>query len=105
MLLTRVDVSEDAYRCMLSHALTSEHEEVMGLLAGDTAYGPDCELVCTVWSVAPQSRSDRRRDRVRLSCCAPFGAELTRPAGRLKRRPSSLPPPLKTQSAPVLPQA
>ena len=64
MLLTRVDVSQDAYRCMLSHALTSEHEEVMGLLAGDTSYGPDGELVCTVWSVAPQSRSDRRRDRV-----------------------------------------
>ena len=34
MLLTRVDVSHDAYRCMLSHALTTEHEEVMGLLAG-----------------------------------------------------------------------
>ena len=65
MLLTRVDVSQDAYRCMLSHALTSEHEEIMGLLAGDTTYGPDGELVCHVWSVAPQSRSDRRRDRVR----------------------------------------
>jgi len=67
MLLTRVDVSDDAYRCMLSHALTTEHEEVMGLLAGesaprsaqlradgspagDTTYGADGELVCTVWS-------------------------------------------------------
>ena len=86
MLLTRVDVSYDAYRCMLSHALTTEHEEVMGLLAGarhvlklarrpltaspredtgDTTYGPAGELVCTVWSLTPQSRSDRRRDRVR----------------------------------------
>ena len=37
MLLTRVDVSDDAYRCMLSHALTTEHEEVMGLLAGESA--------------------------------------------------------------------
>lgn len=33
--------------------------------AGDTSYGLDDELLCHVWSAAPQSRSDRRRDRVR----------------------------------------
>jgi BRCA1/BRCA2-containing complex subunit 3 len=64
MQLARVDVTQDAYLCMLSHALSTEHEEVMGLLCGDTSYGPDAELLCTVWSTAPQSRSDRRRDRV-----------------------------------------
>ena len=104
MLLTRVDVSQDAYRCMLSHALTSEHDEVMGLLAGDTTYA-DGELVCTVWSVAPQSRSDRRRDRVRHVAWS-FCAELTRLVGcRLRQRQSSSPPRRKTQSAQVLRRA
>ncbi len=33
-MLSRVDVTQDAYLCMLSHALSTESEEVMGLLCG-----------------------------------------------------------------------
>lgn len=34
MALSRVEVTQDAYLCMLSHALSTEYEEVMGLLCG-----------------------------------------------------------------------
>ncbi len=37
--LTRVDVSKDAYVCMLTHALSEEREETMGLLYGTSACG------------------------------------------------------------------
>ena len=37
MSLSRVEVTQDAYLCMLSHALSTETEEVMGLLCGAAA--------------------------------------------------------------------
>jgi len=62
-MLARVDVTRDVHFGMLAHALSTEKEEVLGLLLGSFE-DSDAGLVCTVWSAAPQSRRDRRRDRV-----------------------------------------
>jgi len=127
MLLTRVDISHDAYRCMLSHALTTEHEEVMGLLAGES-YDVRCGGVLA----AADSKLARARSQVtprtgqKASLCAPCGAshrraaatvaatgcafcagahiitQFSRESARSKRRLSSLQQFRKTQSSRAL---
>eukprot|EP01116_Phalansterium_solitarium_P019984 TRINITY_DN5766_c2_g1_i1.p2 TRINITY_DN5766_c2_g1~~TRINITY_DN5766_c2_g1_i1.p2 ORF type:complete len:350 (+),score=128.36 TRINITY_DN5766_c2_g1_i1:128-1177(+) len=66
MSLKRVDISSDVYFVCLSHALTTEIEEVMGLLLGDieeTASGS----VSHVTAVSVLARLDKRKDRVEIS--------------------------------------
>eukprot|EP00053_Salpingoeca_punica_P006382 m.60495 g.60495 ORF g.60495 m.60495 type:complete len:262 (+) comp13666_c0_seq2:241-1026(+) len=73
--LRRVLLPSDVYAVCLTHALSTEHEEVMGLLIGDVS--PDG--VATVCSSLVLCRSDRRKDRVEISveqlCSASAEAE------------------------------
>jgi len=72
-------VSVEAFLVCMSHALTTEKEEVMGLLLGDikkTARGS----VAFVWQVAVLRRSDKRKDRVEIE-----PAQLTAAAAEAER--------------------
>ena len=79
--LSAVYITRDAYLVCLSHALTTEREEVMGLLLGDVkvrmfrfssakrishfqkgAKGS----VAFIWQVSILTRADKRKDRVEI---------------------------------------
>ncbi|KAE8714685.1 Lys-63-specific deubiquitinase BRCC36 [Hibiscus syriacus] len=64
MSLTCVKISEDVWLTCLTHALSTETEEIMGLLLGDIEYSKDGNVTALIWGASPQSRSDRRKDRV-----------------------------------------
>lgn len=64
MSLTRVKISEEVWLTCVTHALSTETEEVMGLLLGDIEYLNNGCTTALVWGAAPQTRSDRRKDRV-----------------------------------------
>eukprot|EP00850_Spirogloea_muscicola_P021591 SM000255S08770 [mRNA] locus=s255:132396:136671:+ [translate_table: standard] len=64
MALDAVEVTTEVWLTCATHALSTETEEVMGLLLGDIAYGLDAAATAHVWAAAPQTRSDRRKDRV-----------------------------------------
>lgn len=69
MSLTRVEVTRDVLQTCMAHALTTEREEVMGLLLGDIdgdAAGGGGQ-VARVWKLSFQRRVDRRPDRVEIS--------------------------------------
>eukprot|EP01112_Ceratiomyxa_fruticulosa_P009546 TRINITY_DN2498_c0_g1_i2.p1 TRINITY_DN2498_c0_g1~~TRINITY_DN2498_c0_g1_i2.p1 ORF type:complete len:309 (-),score=76.46 TRINITY_DN2498_c0_g1_i2:59-985(-) len=66
MLVGEVKVSSAAYMAMLTHALTSEKEEVMGLLLGDVEERSS-GAIAIIWGVSVLSRSDKRKDRVEIS--------------------------------------
>ncbi|KAK8629097.1 hypothetical protein V6N13_077952 [Hibiscus sabdariffa] len=57
-------MSEDVWLTCLTHALSTETEEIMGLLLGDIEYSKDGNVTALIWGASPQSRSDRRKDRV-----------------------------------------
>ncbi|XP_037073455.1 lys-63-specific deubiquitinase BRCC36-like [Pollicipes pollicipes] len=63
MSLRELRISSDAYFVCLTHALSTESLEVMGLLLGDL----DSEDVCRVCSAMVLVRSDKRKDRVEIS--------------------------------------
>ncbi|KAK9804384.1 hypothetical protein WJX72_010443 [[Myrmecia] bisecta] len=67
MALTRVEITSEVFWTCATHALTTEREEVMGLLLGDVTYGPGAEVVARIWLAMPQTRTDRRKDRVEAS--------------------------------------
>ncbi|XP_031489113.1 uncharacterized protein LOC116256774 [Nymphaea colorata] len=64
MSLTGVRMSEEVWLTCLTHALSTEKEEVMGLLLGDIQYGRNGSATALIWGASPQPRSDRRKDRV-----------------------------------------
>ncbi|CAI0422495.1 unnamed protein product [Linum tenue] len=64
MSLTGVRMSEDVWLTCLTHALSTETEEIMGLLLGDIEYLKNGRVNALIWGASPQSRSDRRKDRV-----------------------------------------
>ncbi|EIE18526.1 hypothetical protein COCSUDRAFT_6434, partial [Coccomyxa subellipsoidea C-169] len=57
----------DVFSVCATHALTTESEEVMGLLLGDVHYGTNGEAVAHISVAMPQIRTDRRKDRVEAS--------------------------------------
>ncbi|EEF44751.1 C6.1a, putative [Ricinus communis] len=57
-------MSEDVWLTCLAHALSTETEEIMGLLLGDIEYSKNGSVTALIWGASPQSRSDRRKDRV-----------------------------------------
>ncbi|BDA48211.1 probable Lys-63-specific deubiquitinase BRCC36 at N-terminal half [Coccomyxa sp. Obi] len=67
MALTRVELTPDVFIACATHALTTESEEVMGLLLGDVHYGTSGEAVAHISVAMPQIRTDRRKDRVEAS--------------------------------------
>ncbi|XP_045114504.1 lys-63-specific deubiquitinase BRCC36-like isoform X2 [Portunus trituberculatus] len=65
MWVSQVRLAVDAYLVCLHHALTTEKEEVMGLLVGEFSEGR--EVVCDIHSAVTLRRSDKRKDRVEIS--------------------------------------
>lgn len=64
MALACVNMSEDVWLTCLTHALSTETEEIMGLLLGDIQYSKNGSATAMIWGASPQSRSDRQKDRV-----------------------------------------
>ncbi|CAB4272742.1 uncharacterized protein Pyn_04729 [Prunus yedoensis var. nudiflora] len=64
MSLTGVKMSEDVWLTCLTHALSTETEEIMGLLLGDIENSVNGGVTALIWGASPQTRSDRRKDRV-----------------------------------------
>ncbi|OQR74964.1 lys-63-specific deubiquitinase BRCC36 isoform X1 [Tropilaelaps mercedesae] len=65
-MVSQVNIYSDVYQACLTHALSTEKEEVMGLLIGqhtDTPKG----LVAELHALMLLRRSDKRRDRVEIS--------------------------------------
>eukprot|EP00850_Spirogloea_muscicola_P019606 SM000195S05253 [mRNA] locus=s195:77747:82044:+ [translate_table: standard] len=90
MALAAVEVTTEVWLTCATHALSTETEEVMGLLLGDIAYGPDAAATAHVWAAAPQTRSDRRKDRVetnpeQLAAATAQAERLSATTGRTTR--------------------
>ncbi|XP_057772649.1 uncharacterized protein LOC130992140 [Salvia miltiorrhiza] len=64
MSLTSVKMSEDVWLTCLTHALSTETEEIMGLLLGDIQSSKNGNVTALIWGALPQPRSDRQKDRV-----------------------------------------
>ncbi|KAL3618346.1 hypothetical protein CASFOL_038667 [Castilleja foliolosa] len=64
MSLTSVKMSEDVWLTCLTHALSTETEEIMGLLLGDIQLSKNGSATALIWGALPQPRSDRQKDRV-----------------------------------------
>ncbi|KAG6382818.1 hypothetical protein SASPL_157475 [Salvia splendens] len=56
-------MSEDVWLTCLTHALSTETEEIMGLLLGDIQSTKN-GVTALIWEALPQPRSDRQKDRV-----------------------------------------
>ncbi|CAA7048926.1 unnamed protein product [Microthlaspi erraticum] len=56
MSLTCVNMSEDVWLTCLTHALSTETEEIMGLLLGDIEYSKNGSATAVIWGASPQSR-------------------------------------------------
>ena len=65
-VVSAVELTTDAFLVCTSHALTTEKEEVMGLLLGDVQRGVN-GAVAYILGCALLTRSDRRKDRVEIS--------------------------------------
>jgi len=63
MSLKCVSLASDVYLVCLTHALSTEHEEVMGLLIGEV----DEDRVLYISSIVILQRSDKQPDRVEIS--------------------------------------
>ncbi|CAH3195520.1 unnamed protein product, partial [Porites evermanni] len=63
MAVDTVKIEADAYMVCLTHALSTEREEVMGLLIGEI----EEEKVAHIYSVIMLQRLDKRKDRVEIS--------------------------------------
>jgi len=66
MWVSSVRIAADAYLVCLHHALTTEKEEVLGLLVGQYTEGTD-GVKCDIYSAVTLRRSDKRKDRVEIS--------------------------------------
>ncbi|KAL3511861.1 hypothetical protein ACH5RR_024578 [Cinchona calisaya] len=64
MALTGVKMTEEVWLTCLTHALSTETEEIMGLLLGDIQHSRNGSVTALIWCALPQPRSDRRKDRV-----------------------------------------
>ncbi|KAG8086255.1 hypothetical protein GUJ93_ZPchr0010g9741 [Zizania palustris] len=67
MSLTEVRIGEEVWLTCLSHALTTETEEVMGLLFGDIKHSSKGRVIALIWGASPQMRCERKKDRVEVN--------------------------------------
>ncbi|RLN28758.1 hypothetical protein C2845_PM05G30750 [Panicum miliaceum] len=67
MSLTSVKIGEEVWLTCLSHALTTETEEVMGLLLGDVESSSRGGATAVIWGASPQMRCERKKDRVEVN--------------------------------------
>lgn len=61
--LTQVQIPSPVVEALMVHALTTENEEIMGLLFGHT----DETRIATVTQIHVLSRTDKRKDRCEVS--------------------------------------
>ncbi|XP_039122783.1 uncharacterized protein LOC120259272 isoform X1 [Dioscorea cayenensis subsp. rotundata] len=90
MSLTGVKMSEEVWLTCLTHALSTETEEIMGLLLGDIKYSNGGNATALIWGASPQMRSDRRKDRVEtnpelLAAASAQAEKMTLTTGRTTR--------------------
>lgn len=90
MSLTSVKVTEEVWLTCLTHALSTETEEIMGLLLGDIQQSKNGSVTALVWGALPQPRSDRRKDRVetnpeQLTAASVQAERMTVATGRTTR--------------------
>lgn len=90
MALRGVKVTEEVWVTCLTHALSTETEEIMGLLLGDIQDTGDGWQTALVWGASPQTRSDRRKDRVetnpeQLAAASAQAERMTAATGRTTR--------------------
>ncbi|KAG5228984.1 hypothetical protein OIU78_010433 [Salix suchowensis] len=90
MSLTSVKMTEEVWLTCLTHALSTETEEIVGLLLGDIEYAKDGNVTALIWGASPQSRSDRRKDRVetkpeQLAAASAQAERMTTSTGRTTR--------------------
>ncbi|KAL6851688.1 hypothetical protein ACP4OV_020252 [Aristida adscensionis] len=67
MSLSTVKIGEEVWLTCLSHALTTETEEVMGLLLGDVVHSSRGGATAVIWGASPQMRCERKKDRVEVN--------------------------------------
>ncbi|XP_024026097.1 uncharacterized protein LOC21385482 isoform X2 [Morus notabilis] len=89
MSLTSVKMSEEVWLTCLTHALSTETEEIMGLLLGDIEH-KNGSVTALIWGASPQTRSDRRKDRVetnpeQLAAASAQAERMTTLTGRTTR--------------------
>uniref|UniRef100_A0A452ZQF7 MPN domain-containing protein n=1 Tax=Aegilops tauschii subsp. strangulata TaxID=200361 RepID=A0A452ZQF7_AEGTS len=65
--MTEVRIGEEVWLTCLSHALTTETEEVMGLLLGDVVPSSRGGSTAVIWGASPQMRCERKKDRVEVN--------------------------------------
>ncbi|KAF7843285.1 lys-63-specific deubiquitinase BRCC36-like [Senna tora] len=90
MSLTGVKMSEDVWLTCVTHALSTETEEIMGLLLGDIEHSKNGSVTALIWGASPQTRSDRRKDRVetnpeQLAAASALAHRMTVLTGRTTR--------------------
>ncbi|XP_030464627.1 uncharacterized protein LOC115684074 [Syzygium oleosum] len=90
MSLTSVKMSEEVWLTCLTHALSTETEEIMGLLLGDVEHSKNGTVTAIIWGASPQKRSDRQKDRVetnpeQLAAASALAEEMTMSTGRTTR--------------------
>ncbi|XP_015080099.1 lys-63-specific deubiquitinase BRCC36-like isoform X1 [Solanum pennellii] len=90
MALTSVKMTEEVWLTCLSHALSTETEEIMGLLLGDTQQSKNGSVTALIWGALPQPRCDRRKDRVetnpeQLTAASVKAERMTLATGRTTR--------------------
>ncbi|KAJ7962890.1 Lys-63-specific deubiquitinase BRCC36 [Quillaja saponaria] len=90
MSLTGVKMSEEVWLTCITHALSTETEEIMGLLLGDIEHSKNGSVTALIWGASPQTRSDRRKDRVetnpeQLAAASALAERMTISTGRTTR--------------------
>lgn len=65
--IKQVEVTDRVVMTLMSHALTNEGEEIMGLLLGNVSEDEEGNRISRIWMACPQIRTDRRKDRVECS--------------------------------------
>eukprot|EP01080_Neovahlkampfia_damariscottae_P012087 gene12087-5580_t len=62
-----VHITQDCYYACCSHALTTEKEEIMGLLIGSVETTQQGKNKGIIWDICMLTRVDKRKDRVEIS--------------------------------------
>mmetsp|Transcript_1403 Transcript_1403/g.4182 ORF Transcript_1403/g.4182 Transcript_1403/m.4182 type:complete len:466 (+) Transcript_1403:277-1674(+) len=90
MSADRVEITSEVFWACSMHAMSTEVEEIMGLLLGDVVYADDGSSTVRIWAVMPQIRTDRRKDRVeaspeQMARCAAFAERFSQQSNTLTR--------------------
>merc|ERR1712083_1121078 len=65
--IMKVRLANDVYRCCFHHALSSQAEEVMGILIGEKIIEKNVGVVIEIIALRIVTRLDKRKDRVEIS--------------------------------------